>query len=187
MRELQFFLDQAEVDISRCYLRVPVSACACFPTLFFDQPYLILPVVKVGEESSAILEISNGGYENINLKHSVAQECSSVELRVKYLNGSNLGVTKKQIRVEVGFVADRPVSFTLKLTFHDATGRAFPINVSGTADTHVLTLLEQPQNTQNFPQAVDKSCQFLKHYINSAGQLPEELADFPRSLMDNDF
>lgn len=57
------------------------------------------------------------------------------------MSGSNLGVTKKQIKVEVSFISDKPVSFTLKLNFHDANNRTFTINVSGTADSTTYTLL----------------------------------------------
>lgn len=163
------------MDISKCYLKVPVLASACFPTLYFDQPYVILPVVRLGEESTATLEITNGGYENINLKHGVAQEFSAIDLKIKYLNGSNLGVTKKQIKVELSFVSDKPVSFTVKLNFYDSNGRAFPINVSGTADSHTYTFIAQDSNPTTFAAEVDRSCQFLKHYINSTGHLVDEL------------
>lgn len=123
-------------------MKVPIYAEACFPTLYFDQPYLILPTVRLGEESKAVLEIINGGYENINLKHSIAQEYSAIDIKVRYPNGSNLGVTKKQIKVEISFSSDKPVSFTLKLNFHDTNNRAFTINVSATADSNTYTLLE---------------------------------------------
>ena len=79
-------------------MKLSVVACACYPTLFFDQPYLILPTTKVGLESKATLEIINGGYQNINLKHSI-QEHTGVDLNIIYPVGSNLGVTKKQIKV----------------------------------------------------------------------------------------
>lgn len=48
-------------------------------------------------------EIINGGYENLNLKHSISQEYSSIDLNIKYINGSNLGITKKSIPVQVSF------------------------------------------------------------------------------------
>jgi len=59
------------------------------------------------------------------------------------LSGSNLGVTKKQIKVEVSFVSEKPISFTIKLNFYDNNGRFFSINVSGTTDTHIFTMIEQ--------------------------------------------
>ena len=83
------------------------------------------------------------------------------------MSGSNLGVTKKQIKVEVSFIYDRPVSFTLKLNFHDANNRTFTINVSGTADSSTYTLLEGEKN----PLAVEKSCNFLKHFLNNTVHL----------------
>ena len=54
-KSLEFFIDQTEIDISRCYMKVPVCAEACFPTLYFDQPYLILPTARLGEESRGVL------------------------------------------------------------------------------------------------------------------------------------
>ncbi len=62
---------------------------------------------------------------------------------MKYLNGSNLGVTRKQIKVEVSFMSEKPVSFTVKLSFFDNNGRTFTINVSGTADSHTYTIIDQ--------------------------------------------
>jgi hypothetical protein len=43
-------------------------------------------------------------------------------------------VTKKQIKVEISFSSEKPVSFTVKLNFHDNNNRTFTINISGTAD-----------------------------------------------------
>jgi len=51
-------------------------------------------------------------------------------------------VTRKQIKVELSFASDKPVSFTVKLNFYDNSGRSFPINISGTADTHTFTLID---------------------------------------------
>jgi hypothetical protein len=84
-------------------------------------------------------------------------------------------VTKKQIKVEVSFASERPVSFTIKLNFYDSNGRSFSINVSGTADTHTFTMIENERNGGQWPSSVEKSCQFLRHYINSVGHLAEEL------------
>jgi carbon monoxide dehydrogenase subunit G len=69
---------------------------------------------------------------------------------VKYLSGSNLGVTRKQIKVEVSFVSEKPISFTVKLNFFDNNGRSFLINISGTADTHTFTLLDSEKNNANW-------------------------------------
>jgi hypothetical protein len=186
-RELRFFLDQTEVDISQCYMKVAVTAEACYPALYFDQPYLILPTVHCGETSSAVLEIFNGGYENINLKHIVIQEFSNIDLKVRYLTGSNLGVTRKQIKVEIGFASEKPVSFTVKVSFFDNNGRSFTINVSGTADTQVFTLIDQDRGTAGWGANLEKSCQFMRHYINTIGHLPDELYEFPKSLIENDY
>ena len=115
----------------------------------------------------------------MNLKHAIAQEFSNIDLRVRYLTGSNLGVTRKQIKVELSFISDKPVSFTVKLNFFDSNGRTFPIVVSGTADTHTYTLidpfptLEQEKSNEQWVSHLEKSCQFVKHYLNSTGQLQD--------------
>jgi len=80
-------------------MKISLIACACYPTLYFDQPYLILPTTRLGTESKGTFEIINGGYENINLKHSISQEYTGAEINVVYPAGSNLGVTKKQIKI----------------------------------------------------------------------------------------
>lgn len=92
---------------------------------------------------------------------------------MKYLSGSNLGVTKKQIKVEVSFVSEKPISFTIKLNFYDNNGRFFSINVSGTADTHIFTMIDQDKSNAQWGCNLEKSCQFLRHYINNTGHLTE--------------
>ncbi len=89
------------------------------------------------------------------------------------MSGSNLGVTKKQIKVEVTFVSDKPISFTIKLNFYDNNGRFFSINVSGTADTHTYTMIDQDRNNAHWDSNLEKSCHFLRYYINNTGYLTE--------------
>ena len=50
-----------------------VKASANYPEIYFDRPYVIMPVVRVGEKSVAGFEIINGGYENLHLKHIICQ------------------------------------------------------------------------------------------------------------------
>ena len=40
---------------------------------------------------------------------------SKIDLNIKYINGCNLGITKKSITVMVSFKSERPISFTLKI------------------------------------------------------------------------
>lgn len=76
----------------------------------------------------------------MNLKHVISQEYSNIDLNVKYVNGSNLGITKKSITVVVSFKSDKPISFTLKIEFYDNHNRVFSIFVSGTADNSLYVL-----------------------------------------------
>lgn len=82
-------------------------------------------------------------------------------------------------------MSEKPVSFTVKLSFFDNNGRTFTINVSGTADSHTYTIIDQQRNTSGWGASLQKSCQFLKYYINSTGHLADQLYEFPRSLMEN--
>jgi len=71
--------------------------------------------VRLNQESTGRFEILNGGYENLNLKHTIGEEYSDININLKYINGCNLGVTKKSISVVVSFKSDKPISFTIKI------------------------------------------------------------------------
>lgn len=76
----------------------------------------------------------------MNLKHVVNEEYANIDLSVKYINGCNLGITKKSITVAVTFKSDKPISFTLKIDFYDHHNRVFSIFVSGTADCSLYAI-----------------------------------------------
>lgn len=76
------------------------------------------------------------------------QEFSNVDVKVNFLDGTNLGVTKKKIRVEVSFKSDKPISFTVKINFYDSSNRIFTIPVSGTADNCVYTNIYDEKATK---------------------------------------
>ncbi len=65
-----------------------------------------------------------------------------MDIKVNFLDGTNLGVTKKKIKVEVSFKSDKPISFTVKINFYDSNNRAFTMPVSGTADNCIYTMIE---------------------------------------------
>ena len=52
-REIQFYINEHDFEQSKPYLKIPVKAIASFPEIHFNVPYVILPVVKLNEESVA--------------------------------------------------------------------------------------------------------------------------------------
>ncbi len=50
-----------------------------------------------------------------------------------------MGISRQKVRVDLGWRFDKPISFTLLLTFKDDMGRRFRIPVSGTTDNSILT------------------------------------------------
>lgn len=70
------------------------------------------------------------------------QEFSNVDIKVNFLVGTNLGVTKKKIKVEVSFKSDKPISFTVKLNLYDANNRVFSLPISGTSDNCIYTIIQ---------------------------------------------
>lgn len=60
-------------------------------------------------------------------------------VKVSFPEGNTVGITKQKLRVDLSWKYDKPMSFTLMLTFTDDTGRKFTIPVSGTTDNSILT------------------------------------------------
>ena len=55
-----------------------------------------------------VFKIFNEGYDNYNLKHNIITELGSINLKVNYIEGKNLSVTKTKIRVELQFSNSKP-------------------------------------------------------------------------------
>ena len=60
-------------------------------------------------------------------------------ITLQYPNGSNLGITRKRIKVEAVFKHDRPLSFTLNVEFYDENNRVYTLPISGTTDNCIYT------------------------------------------------
>ncbi len=63
-------------------MKIELKAYASYPTIYFSQPYVIMPTVPLSTESSATFQIFNGGYENINLKHTIQKAGSNVKIKI---------------------------------------------------------------------------------------------------------
>lgn len=100
---------------------------------------MILSVVPLGQTSSLILNIQNDGYNNSNIQALIPQEYQQLPLKIKFLNGSTIGVNNPSLQIEFSFSSPSPISFTMKVEFEDDQKRIFPIFVSGTSDNSILT------------------------------------------------
>ena len=73
----------------------------------------------------------------------------SLNLKVNYIQGKNLSITKQKIKVELQFSHTKPISFTTKLEFQDDTGRSYSIPISGTTDNSIITNYSYLQRNVN--------------------------------------
>ena len=87
------FLD----DSNKVYLEINFKGKASHPKLIFDRNEIILPIVPLGIAAKCVFRIYNDGFENLNLKHMIHQEVGIIDLKLNYLNGKVLGITKKRL------------------------------------------------------------------------------------------
>lgn len=105
----------------------------------FDRREILLPPVPTNIEARCTFRILNDGYENLNLRHKVFGEEGNINVKLKFPEGNNIGMSKKRLRVNAIFSSIKPISFTTKIEFYDEMGKVYPIPVSGTADNCILT------------------------------------------------
>ena len=112
-----------------------------YPRIYFDKRELILPIVPLGWESSIKFKIKNEGYENEDLNaefESYPQGALPIKL-VWSENSHNIGLIKNDLKMEIKFMSQKPISFTTKLIFYDKEGKQYPIFVAGTTDNCIFT------------------------------------------------
>lgn len=120
------------------YSVIKLKGEGAYPKLLFDRREVIMPIVPLGIESRCTFRIENEGYQNLMLKHYLAQDIGAINLTVKP-ESKNLGSGINSIKVECSFVNQKPISFTTKLIFEDEAKQVYPIFVSGTTDNCLLT------------------------------------------------
>jgi hypothetical protein len=98
-----------------------------------------MPVVPLGIETHTFFRILNDGYENCNLTYDFEDDVAGINVKVSFPEGNNIGISRSKLRVDLHWKFDRPMSFTLLLTFKDDMGKKFVIPVSGTTDNSILT------------------------------------------------
>lgn len=121
------------------YTTIKLIGEGAYPKLLFDRREVIMPIVPLGIESKCSFKIENEGYQNLILKHYLAQDIGAIKLKVETPEGKTIGSGTNVIRVDLSFTNDKPISFTTKLIFEDESKQIYPIFVSGTTDNSILT------------------------------------------------
>lgn len=133
--ELPLYIEEE----SKPYTMIKLVGEGAYPKLLFDRREVIMPIVPLGIESKCSFKIENEGYQNLILKHYLAQDIGAIKLKVETPEGKTLGSGTNVIRVDLSFVNEKPISFTTKLIFEDESKQIYPIFVSGTTDNSILT------------------------------------------------
>lgn len=137
--KLPLFLKGKKFPEAIKYVEVIMKGTATLPNLFFNKREVLLPVVPLGIETMSTFKILNDGYENCNLKASWIDDVANLDVQVLFPDGSNIGIARQKLRVDVVWKFPKPMSFCLKLEFIDDLNRSFVIPVSGTTDNCILT------------------------------------------------
>jgi hypothetical protein len=76
---------------------------------------VILPVVPLNILAETSFNILNDGYENATIKHQVVDDIANLNLRLDFPEGNTLGLTRKKFKCDVGFIFQKPMSFSIKI------------------------------------------------------------------------
>lgn len=132
---VNLYLDEAADP----YLTFTLQGLGTVPRINFDRRHVLLPVVPLNIQSRCIFQVLNDGYENVELRYEIREDPGNINLKLHYLDGKQLGITKPKITVEAIFQSSRPVSFTNIVDFFDQDGGKYSLPISGTADNSLLT------------------------------------------------
>lgn len=126
-------------DDGKPYATIRLKGEGAYPKILFDRREVIMPIVPLGVESRCTFKIENEGYQNLILKHYLAQDIGTIKLKVDFPDGKTLGTSTNTLRVDLSFMYSKPISFTAKLVFEDDSKQIYPIYISGTSDNCLLT------------------------------------------------
>lgn len=85
-----------ETDTLKPYIEITLKGLGAYPKLNFDRRDVILPIVPLGIVAKCVFRIFNDGYENMALKEVIHQDMQNLNLKVTYLEGKTLGITKSR-------------------------------------------------------------------------------------------
>ena len=120
-----------------------------FPRLYFDKREIIMPIVPLGIESAVAFKVKNEGYENeeINAEFETYPQ-GALPLKFNWLENTHaVGYNKNELKCEVRFSSNKPLTFTTKLIFYDKAGQQYSIIVAGTTDNCIFTNYSYFQRT----------------------------------------
>jgi hypothetical protein len=110
------------------------------PRLDFDCREIVLAPTPPGVPTTRRFHLVNRGYANERVSHRLPSDTNKIDLSVTYPEGTQIGVAKPSLPVDVTFVSSVPVSFTAAIDFLDEEGNRFCVPCSGVADNSALTL-----------------------------------------------
>jgi hypothetical protein len=132
------------------------------PRLDFDCREIVLAPTPPGVPTTRRFHLVNRGYANERVSHRLPSDTNKIDLSVTYPEGTQIGVAKPSLPVDVTFVSSVPVSFTAAIDFLDEEGNRFCVPCSGVADNSALTL-------ENFVDVNNKNGEFDDRLIVAKG------------------
>jgi len=125
-------------DETRPYFTLTCRGSGVYPRLGFSKQHLTLPPVPLNVSSKCSCHIFNLGYDNIELKFRVSPTIP-IPLNIQFPESNELGLTRDKCLLVISAKSDRPVSWSGKIEFYDNDGEKFALDISGCADSSMLT------------------------------------------------
>jgi hypothetical protein len=136
LRIAPIYLDKQR---EKSYFDLQLQGMGSNPTLSFDIREITFPVCPLGITSKQIFNITNEGYEELNLQYRLPTDTAKIPLTLTFPEGNVLSIERTAIPVELSFMSTKPISFTANVQFFDGRGQTFTILVTCTADNCLLT------------------------------------------------
>ena len=154
--------EEQQRGVKTPYSFLSVSGEGVRPRLDFDAREIVLAPTPPGVPTTRRFHLVNRGYANERVSHRLPSDTNKIDLRVTYPEGTQIGVARPSLPVDVTFVSSVPVSFTAAIDFLDEEGNRFCVPCSGVADNSALTL-------ENFVDANNANGEFDDRLVVAAG------------------
>ena len=96
---IDFYIDKSD----KPYITLTIKGIGTIPRLIFDRREVVMPVVPLNTVSRAQFTIINEGYESVDVKYKRRQDAMHIPFELEFPDGTQLGITKGKIPVEVIF------------------------------------------------------------------------------------
>ena len=127
-------------NLDEPYFDLVVTGSGMYPSLGFDRREVFLPLTPVGQTSTVTFEVINYGYDNLDIKHTLPADATTVPMTLNFPFGTMTNVVNTRVPVEVSFSAKKSMSFCTKIEFSDHNGNKYVIPVIGTTDASMFTV-----------------------------------------------